>query len=361
MPRLATPRPGERIPSQPHGFPLFFEARQPRVVTADPWAFFDQCSRENLSRADELRAHAYVEQAYDFFQAAENPQIGSRPLLYYYSFMNLAKVALLNFGEALELKLMHGLADPRANERQRLQFSGQEVEFANQAHNNSQLFPEFLRIMGGDPTIRRNLKVVDLLYQVPSIHRTFTRVSGKAALYLPVRELEVRKDGSSAWVRMIVDRDETDAKTLMPKIRKQPDFAECFTQVQHPKGRSEIWFETKPLPGKGRGVETAIRQLGSKLYCLSFSTLLTSSGYRTYYANLPAGESLHPLVSIYAAMFYLGSVTRYKPDVFDKIVSGGYAWVVEEFLATAPTQFLYALASAISGGEVVRPYSAVGR
>ncbi len=34
-------------------------------------------------------------------------------------------------------------------------------------------------------------------------------------------------------------------------------------------------------------------------------------------------------------------------------------WVVEEFLATEPTQFIYTLASWLAGVEVVRPFAAV--
>ena len=65
------------------------------------------------------------------------------------------------------------------------------------------------------------------------------------------------------------------------------------------------------------------------------------------------------MAAIHAAMFYLGSVTRYKPEDFDKILSGGYSWIVEEFIATAPVQFLYILASQLAETVVVRPYAAI--
>jgi hypothetical protein len=45
--------------------------------------------------------------------------------------------------------------------------------------------------------------------------------------------------------------------------------------------------------------------------------------------------------------------------VFDKILSGGYAWVVGELLATYPLQFVYGLASELAGVDVVRPYATV--
>jgi hypothetical protein len=58
-------------------------------------------------------------------------------------------------------------------------------------------------------------------------------------------------------------------------------------------------------------------------------------------------------------IFCLGSITRYKPDVFDKIISGKQNWIVEEFLASIPVQFLYGLASELASVDVVRPYAAV--
>ena len=70
-------------------------------------------------------------------------------------------------------------------------------------------------------------------------------------------------------------------------------------------------------------------------------------------------QILPPLAAVYAALFYLGSITRYKPDVFDKIIAGGYSWVVGELLATQPLQFLYHLASELAGVDVVLPYASV--
>ncbi len=40
-------------------------------------------------------------------------------------------------------------------------------------------------------------------------------------------------------------------------------------------------------------------------------------------------------------------------------ISGGYSWIVEEFIATAPVQFLYILASQLAETVVVRPYAAM--
>jgi len=107
MANLHEPRDGSRLRNQPTGMPLFFERRGLRVVTADPWAFLKHLASER-KKAEAARLHAYIDQAGDFFAAAENPRTGSKPLLYYYSFLNLAKVALRLRGVNLPAKLMHG-------------------------------------------------------------------------------------------------------------------------------------------------------------------------------------------------------------------------------------------------------------
>lgn len=67
--------------------------------------------------------------------------------------------------------------------------------------------------------------------------------------------------------------------------------------------------------------------------------------YRHYYVHLspPARrqERLPQLLSLYMLFFYFGSVTRYRPHVFDEILSSNYGPFVREFIASQPDQLLY--------------------
>jgi hypothetical protein len=135
-------------------------------------------------------------------------------------------------------------------------------------------------------------------------------------------------------------------------------FSSLFTQVRA-AAQNEAWFETTPERGRKRGVNTAISRLGDSIRALGAAPILTGEGYRVYLPVVAPRNRLPSLAAGYAAVFFLGSVTRYRPDVFGKLVSGGYAWVVEEFLSTYPLQFIYALASELAGVDVVRPYAAL--
>jgi hypothetical protein len=156
---------------------------------------------------------------------------------------------------------------------------------------------------------------------------------------------------------LVFARSDKDANAIS-EVRRRPYFREVLTQKLSPVS-DEIWFETQPTTGQRRGIDPAIRRLSVALQTLHLATILTNQGYRYYVCSVSPRDWLPSLAAGYASIFYLGSVTRYKPDDFDKILSGGYSWVVGELLATYPLQFVYGLASELAGVDVVRPYATV--
>ncbi len=79
--------------------------------------------------------------------------------------------------------------------------------------------------------------------------------------------------------------------------------------------------------------------------------------YRKYYIYLvpPEEPRLHPLCSAYLLMFYLGSVTRYRPQDFSRIQKSKFNAQIENFLDTYPKQFFYLLASEFAKRDVCWP------
>ncbi len=326
-------------------------------MTANPWAFLRNLAVDKLPQPEDKAALAYIDQAFDFFEAAHNPHLGSKPLLYYYSFLNLVKAALLVRKIKIPPAVHHGICDPQANTKQRLRLEGQKVRILPVATDHSEVFPELVGVLGGNACQQRDIKVVALLAQVPSVHRTYTRVKKEDPRYLPLSRVELRLGRGQVWARMAFKDPDKDVQATLPAFRTQRGFHSFARQVASEE-KGEMCFETDPVPGRKRGVDRAIKTLSGKFRERGASSILTSTGYRFYFCTLPKRERLPQLAAAYAVMFYLGSVTRYKPDVFDKIVAGGYAWIVEEFLATQPTQFIYTLASELAGVDVVRPYAA---
>jgi YaaC-like Protein len=126
MARRPRARAGDSLPTPATGFPGFLQQRRkPRVIAGDIWACLKHQIEDLLPQDREREALGYVEQAAEFYDAAENPQIRSRPLLYYYSFLNVTKALLIARGVRLPPRTRHGVYDPKANQRTRLRFEGQ--------------------------------------------------------------------------------------------------------------------------------------------------------------------------------------------------------------------------------------------
>lgn len=171
---------------------------------------------------------------------------------------------------------------------------------------------------------------------------------------MPVR-FELRTDAGEVWARMVVKRGDRDVRRTVKAVRARRAFQNVFTAKAAPEG--QMLFETEPERGRQRGVDPAVARLAEAVRACGIWAVLTGSGYRYYLGTFEPAMRLPQLASAYAVMFYLGSITRYKPYDFDRIVSGRYAWLVNEFLATQPRQFLYVAASTLAGVDVVRPYA----
>jgi hypothetical protein len=94
MGRPIKARQGQPVKNTPAGFPQFFDKRKQRIVTANPWAFLSQLAVTKLKKNKEAIALACIQHGHEFFEAAQNPRLNSRPLLYYYAFLNVVKAAL---------------------------------------------------------------------------------------------------------------------------------------------------------------------------------------------------------------------------------------------------------------------------
>lgn len=156
-----TARDGQRVARHPSGFPSFFRRRTPRIVTADVWSLLRHLVTKRLDGQQERAALAYIEQAFEFYEAASNPRTGSKPLLYYYSFLNLAKAALLCERTPIPPVVAHGIKDPKANVRKRLRLEGQHVRIDRRLSDHSALFPEFVSLLGGSTRKPSLIRVID--------------------------------------------------------------------------------------------------------------------------------------------------------------------------------------------------------
>jgi hypothetical protein len=120
--------------------------------------------------------------------------------------------------------------------------------------------------------------------------------------------------------------------------------------------KNAIPFETQCC-SYGRSAQDALEEIGRRSIDAGVSAILTPNGYRYYLSNFEPRVRLHQLLAAYMAMFYFGSVARYRPADYEKMLQSKYGWVIEEFLATQGHQFVYLMANVILRQEVVCPWA----
>ena len=109
------------------------------------------------------------------------------------------------------------------------------------------------------------------------------------------------------------------------------------------RGRAAAWgtqrqatFDRLAPPS---GLRKPVQPSGEQqCYCLVIAG--TETGSRP-----GRSKTLPKLVSTYALIFFLGSITRYRPAQFHRIVNGKYSAQIQAILNDIPSQFLYQLAS----------------
>lgn len=359
MSRLLQPRLGRLIKNAPAGFPLY-TSRRPRIIAGDIWEFLRHECGSKLPAEKTKMAFSFIEQAYDFYEATKNPRIGSKSLLYYYSFLNLVKAFLLVKKIKIPNVLRHGISDPKANVRLKLTLSTQVVSCDGCAQDHSKLFPEFLKVLNTNVQHRTH-KLKELLQQVPGIHRSYCEITRSRPSFLPIKSIDVLKTKQSQiFIRLKFSSNDKDVDATLPIVRKRRAFKTLFTQVSAQRRRNgriipimnEKWYQSKLYDGKKRKVNTGYQDISKAMCKIGLWNILTRDGQRFYFSSISPANIMPSLGSIYAIMFYLGSITRYKPYDFDKIFKGKYAWLVAEFFKTQPMQFIYGLAGQMANVEV---------
>lgn len=323
-----------------------------RLVTSDPWACLLSYIRQNIrSTTRQNRALAFLEQAQDFYHAAGTPRMGSKPLLLYYSFMNLVKV-FLTVHTTLDLKrCIHGLIESNENIRKRLTITSQVVKIGTARGTHLSLYREFMKECGFPvPANPQGTKVVDLFEQIVGIHRITSYTLKRNRQYFPIKDIcfEYEPSIKEVWISFYIDRDEVD-NSAASGIRKHTT---CFQEVESPKSccrryeSDSMRYSRSPMQVLRKLVLNTWKDIWSEL---------RPGRYKFWISSVHKDKRRAQLASGFQAMFFLGSVSRYRPDDFYKLIEGKHGWMVQEFINTQPLQFIYFLGSGIADAEMVVP------
>jgi len=348
-----------------------------RVFATDPWTVIRRSAERRCLASTKDAAFALLEQSEDFYRAAESGVKAAKPLLMYYCMMNLAKAFVLCGRHREDVNnAMHGLSeklDAPPNDRELINswLEAKRTPALGRALPGGQktmVFDDFLFSTTGvgmtASAVRYDLRA--LLPQVVPGHRLWVEGQGVDGeeRFVSIERIEFWQDASQkeVWLRLYLHTDDLRRVNLgHQEFLSRSRIQNLFHEVAHLEeagARPLMCLEqTIPLRYNHRPSDE-IPKLVDNVRHRFWRTVLSAPPYRKYYCYAaPTSEQVQVLpqiLSIYAITFYLGSIVRYRPHHFDRILAGPFGPFIEAFLNDQPRQFIYLMASEFAEKEVTR-------
>jgi len=327
-------------PARLHGSLISPDFQKPRVLCADPWDFVALW----LKREHEKEALFYWEQAKSFYNASKLLPNLSSPLTSYYCFLNATKALLT--AKKQEFSDKHGLSGESLSGRTSL--DNEVLDF-----KGGGILPALCTLLGDPSRSDKKFTMKNILWRMPFIHRSFCLTYTSATeLFIPLSNSGfMRKDGSKkAWFQAEIPKRYVNAHT---KKLLEPGF-ELFNK----DGIYEL-RRKKRFNWSGRNIEDSL--IIFKKYHKTIRRRIVpiyATENRWYLKKSVAGHGEiknSQLVLIFAAMHRLSELSRYDPVTFSSHFSVNHNWLLSEFINNSPNQFLYGIASEITGLEFIKP------
>lgn len=333
-----------------YGFPLFSKpsslvtlGKNEKIVISDIWAFWDYVIKKaSGERKGENFLRSLLEQAKHFYITAEASPVKSQPLLYYYSFLNLSKIIInLSSAHGSRKMYMHGMSETHNNK-----FSQSTITKQKQKQNIVQVAHEIVSIF--DPNISTldvNINVKELLNHCVGVHRAYSEIYNQTEVFYKISSHKLFKKGKELIFKAEIQCSDADLTSLS---------THGYSIVEDENG--VFHYTCKITMPSYTVTRRDYAALSKEIQSKGIWYFIGSSGYTMYLSNSSIGRYSQESI-IYMVMFYLGSITRYHPYMFDEIFSDKEQWLMSEFLNTQPKQFLYLATARILGQSVLKAYA----
>lgn len=331
------------------------------LYAADPWAVIEGAAVEAISPGAERRAaRSFVHQAQEYFSAADRAGAAeTRPVLYYYSFLNLAKVLAMTRGRGrLVGKAMHGVhvvsSAPHTP-------AGACVGFRRSSPSSISVLDETHHALEGVSLPSADAPIAHLLAQSVVGHRLWREAANRKERFLAVDHIRILHDSATQqlWATLHIAADTlTRRGRAIAETLNEAHLAPAFRTVSNSviDGRTYRTFEQVAATTYGARPSDKVMDVVHAVKPLLWQTVTASPPYRRYYVYLsPRTESRYPQwMSVYLTLFWLGSLTRYQPVELFELFDGPFGPFFREFLATQPQQLLYQVASEIKRQDIAK-------
>jgi len=312
---------------------------------------------------------AYLTQAKNFYMHAKNSDYRSAALLYYYSFLNLAKAIIVLKEPSLAGKRFnHGLR------RQKTKGSLEKLSMTLSNTNPSQVnvFSEFYKIVYGKPFIFGvEINLMDLFSYCSSITLEYEDIAEKPNRISTVRYvIAIDASRKKSWNLIAVH----DWNKQMSYGNSYKRFLKDFEKVNVPSLYRQSQFEIKgPAYGVSffeakKEIDFIFNESIDWFRCRNDLHTTLEGLYQTsvYNAEISGFEMVAPIddnsdirlneiTSTYMAMYYLSEIVRYDPSLFDGDMSINTkdGWLIKAFIDQAPETFLYRSLSLLKDDDIL--------
>jgi YaaC-like Protein len=377
MPKLPDPTLGSRVlirerPLRFSFWPVYKGTRryglQSNLFAVDPWTIIRDKIRTVCPVAARPEAIACLEQASDFFRSSQAATItAARPLQLYYCFMNLVKALILTKkGATTFAKATHGLSEQLSPGGKELKDAYLDAYPSPKKTGELQVFAELHKLLLGQNVPNgAKYNLASLLPQILPGHRLWADAANKQERFISMHELRFMENiqTNELWLNLLLVADDLSRLDITHKrFLAESQLSLSFHEVKSAEtfeGRHLICLEQTAKTHFAHRPADEVQSLVDQVKPRVWVTVNSSQPYRRYYAYLaPTAEQsevLPQLLSIYAITYYLGSITRYRPQLFDTLLAEPFGPRIEEFVSAQPMQFIYLAASEFAEQEITKP------
>ena len=310
------------------------------VLVTDTWDYIDLW----LKRRKYSRARFFWDQARHFYSATKLLPNEAAPLTAYYCMLNATKALLLVRQKAFMES--HGVSGETKGKRASI--SNEIVTF-----EKSGVLPSLCHLLG-ESANGESYSLGNLLYNLVYIHRAYKlSLPTSPELFMPIRNPQIVRSMTTnkSWFCATLE----GAYATQHSINKLGNRFEQDTSITEKfVVRRKKRFDWEPLKRKQsiKDYEIYHRGLRDDLAYIYSSERLW---YLKRTGKIPGLINRSSLTIAFAAMHRLSELSRYSPDRLSKHFHNRYNWLLSEFIAVAPLQFLDSISSEMTGHEFMPP------
>lgn len=338
---------------------------QSKLFASNPWGVINQAINERCDAAAKSQAISFLEQAEDFYRCSLTSSIvAAKPLLIYYCFLNLAKAFVLTKGHRSSYgAAFHGLQEtvpPNGREF----YDSFLIAHKSTRVDRPNIFDDFLASLTGFAlsSNHQRFELKHLAAQLLQGHRIWADSANRKERFIEIHKPKFMHNDSTkeVWLEFELFSDDLSRfdisrKKLLNESRLANDFKEVDSNLSLGDRRILRFEQQNTITYTGRASDV-LKDLTDTVRFKVWTTILKTPPYRKYYLYLSpqaeVNDVLPQILSIWCYFYYLGSVTRYRPNYFDEILDGRFGGHLQEIVSNLPQQFIYYMASEFSQREI---------